>query len=86
MDQYDSLSFESSNYQDAAGRILRNSSLGYAFANLMLLKESLIEQKRPAVTRKSSFEYRIKQRIITPFGNLRRPEIGRTDRKKKTIL
>ena len=75
MDQYDSLSFESSNYQDAAGRVLKKNSPGYAFANLMLLNESFIEQKRPAVTRKSSFKNRNKPMIITPFGNFRRPEI-----------
>ena len=75
MDQYDLLSIESSKYQDVAGRILKKSSLGYAFENLMLLNASLIEQKRPAVTRKSSFEYRNKPMIITPFANLRRPEI-----------
>ena len=62
---------------------IKKNSLGYAFAKLMLLNESFIEQKRPAVTRKSSFEYRNKPMIITPFGNLRRPEIWRTDRKKK---
>ena len=75
MDQYDLLSFESSNYQDVVGRRFKKNSLGYALANLMLLNESFIEQKRPAVTRKSSFKYRNKSMIITPFGNFRRPEV-----------
>ena len=82
MNQYDLLSFESSNYQDVVGRILKKSSLGYAFALLMLMKETLIEQKRPAVTRKNTFEKRNKSLIITRLGNFRRPEFWRSDQNK----
>ena len=59
--------------------------MGHSFAILMLLKESLIEQKLPAVLRKNTFECSNKSIVITPFGNIGRPAIWRTDQ-NKTVL